>query len=69
MWIFIVFFVLLVLILIIQFITKPKKRLNMAHSEKRYCPLCKKKTTFICQDSGCFCSVCGYREGKVKGND
>ncbi|MBA7617505.1 hypothetical protein ES703_24820 [subsurface metagenome] len=41
----------------------------MAHSERRYCPLCKKKTTFICQDSGCFCSVCGYREGKVKGND
>jgi len=34
------------------------------HGEKRYCPICKQKgrekTSFICQDSGCFCSVCGY---------
>ena len=38
---------------------------TMAYSEKRYCPICKQKgkekTTFICQASGCFCSVCGYR--------
>ncbi len=36
----------------------------MAHSERRYCPIYKQKgkekTTFICQDSGRFCSVCGY---------
>jgi len=32
--------------------------------EKRYCPVCKKMTTFICKDkaSGWFCLVCGYRE-------
>jgi len=36
---------------------------SMAHSEKRYCPVCKKVTTFVCKDkaSGYFCSVCGYR--------
>ncbi len=41
---------------------------NMVHSEKRYCPVCKEETTFICKDkgSGYFCSVCGYR-AKEKG--
>ncbi len=42
--------------------------MNMAQSEKHHCPICKQKgkekTTFICQDSGCFCSVCGYKGEK-----
>jgi len=36
----------------------------MTYTEKRYCPVCKEKTIFICKDkaSGYFCSKCGYRE-------
>jgi len=33
-----------------------------AHSERRYCPVCKEKIIFICQAGECFCSKCGYRE-------
>jgi len=33
------------------------------HIERRYCPVCKERTTFICKHkpSGYFCSKCGYR--------
>jgi hypothetical protein len=34
----------------------------VAYTEKRYCPLCRWQTTFICQSSGCFCPKCGYEE-------
>jgi len=37
---------------------------NMTYTEKLYCPVCRKATTFVCKDeaSGYFCSRCGYRE-------
>ncbi len=48
-----------------RFLEEGGKGVNMAQSEKCYCPICKWQTTFICQDSGCFCSVCGYKEEKL----
>ncbi len=39
---------------------------SRAHSEKRYCSICRQKTTFVYQPSGCFCSKCGYKEEKEK---
>jgi len=43
----------------------------MAHSEKRYCPVCKERAIFISKHtpSGYFCSECGYRVEEGERNE